>query len=101
MLALLIALAPLAGGEIFGDLRAGESYLANVSLQLTCGEEKVEASTDKAGSFRIRSKASGKCKLQVNYKEQTPTIDIVVFEQPTRYRLVLEEQGGKFVLKRV
>jgi hypothetical protein len=101
MLTLLIALAPLVAGEIFGDLRSGDQYLAEVPIQLTCGSEVVEAKTDKEGSFRLRTKATGKCKLAITWKEETPTIDVVVFARPTRYRLVVEQQDGKYVLKRV
>ena len=101
MLTWLIALAPLVSGEISGDLRSGGAYLPDVPLVLTCGAETVKGQTDKSGSFRLRAKSTGKCRLQVTWKEQSPAVDIVVFEQPSRYRLVLEEHGGKYVLKRV
>ena len=101
MLAVLMTVARLATGEIFGDVRSGEQYLADVPVQLTCGAETVEVKTDKSGSYRLKSKASGKCRLQVTWKAQSPSVDVVVFEKPTRYRLVLEEQNGKLVLKRV
>jgi hypothetical protein len=95
----ILALAP--PGEIFGDIRSGETYLAEVPLLLTCGSEKVEGTTDKEGSFRLKSTATGKCKLTVTWKEQSPSVDVVVFERATRYRFVVEEAGGKLVLKRV
>jgi hypothetical protein len=101
MYGLLISLAPLVAGEIFGDVRMGEGYVADVPIQLTCGAEVVQAKTDSTGSYRIRTKGSGKCQLQVTYKNQKPTVDVVVFEQPTRYRLILEDQKGTFILKRV
>jgi len=102
MLAWLISLVALAPtGEIFGDIREGEAYLADVPVTLVCGEEKVEVSTDKAGSFRLKTAGSGKCKLTVTYKKQSPSIDVVVFERPTRYRFIVEESEGKLVLKRV
>jgi hypothetical protein len=101
MLTLWFALVPLAAGEIFGDVRLGESYVADVPITLTCGTESVQAKTDSTGSFRIRTKGSGKCQLQVAWKDQKPTVEVVVFDQPTRYRFVLEDQKGTFVLKRV
>ena len=102
MLPLFIALAASAApGEIFGDIRSGETYLAEVPVVLTCGEEKVEGTTDEKGSFRLKSTASGKCKLTVTWKEQSPSVDVVVFERATRYRFIVEEAGGKLVLKRV
>lgn len=101
MLALLLALAPLAAGEIFGDLRAGDGYLADVTLTLTCGADTVSAKTDKEGSYRIRTSGSGRCTLTAAYKDQSPSVDVVVFERPTRYRLLLEQVDGKWILKRV
>ena len=95
----LISLAPT--GEIFGDIREGEAYLAEVPVVLVCGSDKVEVATDKAGSFRLKTAGSGKCTLTVTYKKQSPSVDVVVFERPTRYRFVVEETAGKLVLKRV
>jgi hypothetical protein len=91
---------PLATGGIFGDLRLGDKYLADQALQLKCGDEVVEGKTDKAGSFRLTVKGGGKCLLSVTYEKQTASLDVVVFEQPARYRLVLEKSGAKYVLKR-
>ena len=56
MFAWLISLSLLAPtGEIFGDIRSGETYLAEVPVVLTCGGEKVEAAMLSAG---YRSKRS-------------------------------------------
>jgi hypothetical protein len=99
--ALLLALAALAPGEIFGDVRLGEGYLADAAVKLTRGADVAEATTDKSGSYRIHSKSGGKCSVAVTYKGQTAAVDVVVFDRPTRYRLVLEEKDGKYTLKRV
>lgn len=101
MLALLLALTIAPPGEIFGDIRSGDTYLAEVPVTLTCGEATVEGKTDKSGSFRLRSTATGKCRLTVTWKDQSPAVDVVVFERPTRYRFIVEEAEGKLVLKRV
>lgn len=101
MFAWLIPLIPLMAGEIFGDIRSGEDFLAEVPVQLVCGADTVEVNTDKAGSFRLKTKGSGKCKLTVTWKDQSPSIDVVVFARPTRYRFMIAEHEGKFVLKRV
>jgi hypothetical protein len=97
----LFALGLLARGEIYGDLRIGDKYVADTRLTLTCGTESAEATTDKQGSFRITVKGSGKCKLTAAYDKQTPSVDVVLFDQPARYRFVLELADGKYVLKRV
>ncbi len=99
MLILLWSLL-LPPGEIFGDIKLGDDYLSDAAITLTCGPEKVAATTDSAGSFRLKTKATGKCRLEVAWKDQTPAVDVVVFARPTRYRLVLEEKEGKYVLRR-
>lgn len=100
LLTSLSLVAPAFGG-IYGDLRLGEKYLAGVKVTLACGEATAEAKTDGEGSFRLTVKGEGKCRVTVDYEGQTPSVEVVVFEKPARYRLVLEETGGKYTLKRV
>ena len=95
------AVAALTSGEIFGDLRQDDKYVAGAKLQLTCGADVAAATTDSVGSFRIKSKASGKCALAVTQGTESATLEVVVFEKPMRYRLVLEKKDGKLILKRV
>jgi len=97
--ALLASPRPL--GEIFGDLRLGEKYLGDVPLRLTCGDETVTGKTDAAGSFRLSARAGGKCTVTVTIGQASPSVEVVLFDRPTRYRLVLEQTGGSYVLKRV
>ena len=106
MLPLLLMLATtLPGtlaGEIFGDVRLGEKYLAKTKLELQCGTEPVQsATTDSLGSFRFPVKTAGKCHLTVDYDKQTPAVDVVAFDKPARYRLVVELKDGKYTVKRV
>ena len=100
LLSSLLLTTPTFGG-IYGDLRLGEKYLADVKLTLACGEATAEATTDAKGSFRLTVKGEGKCRVTVDYEGQSASVEVVVFEKPARYRLVLEETGGKYVLKRV
>ncbi len=88
-------------GEIFGDVRLGEKYLADMPVQLKCGDEIVKGTTDKSGSFRLAAKASGKCAFSITYDKQTPSVEVVVFEKPARYRLIVEAKDDAYVLKRV
>ncbi len=99
MVAGLLAAAPFGG--VSGDLRLGDKYLANVQVTLTCGEASAETTTDEKGSFRLTVKGEGKCRVSVSYEGQNPSVEVVVFEKPARYRLVLEEADGTYVLKRV
>jgi hypothetical protein len=101
ILLLMAALHPIERGEIFGDIRAGDAYVADAAVQITCGAESAKGITDRSGSFRLKVGASGKCKFSVTQNKQTATIDVVLFDQPSRYRFVLEVVDGKPVLKRV
>ncbi|NOT06759.1 MAG: hypothetical protein HOP28_01000 [Gemmatimonadales bacterium] len=92
---------PVPAGEVFGDLRMGEKYLAGVKLELKCGAEVASDTTDASGSFRIAVKSGGKCTLTASYEKHTPSIEIVVFDKPARYRFLLEAKDGVYVLKRV
>ena len=88
-------------GEIFGDVRLGEKYLSDLPVELKCGDEVVKGTTDKSGSFRLSTKTSGKCAFSITYESKTSSVEVVVFEKPARYRLVVEAKDGSYVLKRV
>ena len=90
-----------AFGEIFGDLRLGDKYLADAKVELKCADQIASATTDSSGSFRISVKGNGKCTVAVSHDKQTAELSIVVFDKPARYRLVLESKDGKYTLKRV
>jgi len=102
LLTITTLLAGSPAGDIYGDVRLGEKYLANTKLELKCGTEAVQtATTDSLGSFRFLVKTGGKCRLTVNYDKQTPSVDVVAFDKPARYRLIVELKDGKYTLKRV
>jgi len=100
----LLAASLLLGvraGSIYGDVRLGDKYLPELSLTLTCGAESVSGKTDATGSFRLTVKSGGRCTLGVSYEGQTPSLDVVVFDKPAQYRLVLELKDKKYTLRRV
>ena len=68
LLAATVLAAPVALGEIFGDVRVGDKYVADAPVQLTCGDETVKGRTDASGSFRLAGKATGKCTFSVTYE---------------------------------
>jgi len=101
----LLAAAHLAlaapSGAIYGDIRLGDKYLSDLPVSLKCGTVTTDGKTDEAGSFRLTVPRGGKCQLSVSYEKQTAAIDVVVFEKPAQYRLVLELKDGKYTLRRV
>ncbi len=104
MQSILLPLVLLSGpttSEIFGDVRVGEQYVAQAPVQLVCGGETVKGTTDQSGSFRLASGTGGKCVFSVTYKGATASVDVVVFDKPARYRLMLEPKDGGYTLRRV
>lgn len=92
---------PTSFGEVFGDLRLGDKYLAETPIQLTCGTDTTRGNTDAEGSFRLSVAGSGKCTITVTHGGKDASLSVVVFDKPARYRLVLEPKDGAYVLKRV
>lgn len=88
-------------GEVFGDVRVGEDYVRDAAIELKCGTEVVKAKTDSTGSYRLAAKGGGKCTISVTHQEQTPSVEVVVFDKASRYRLVLEKKGENWTLRRV
>ena len=100
LIALSFVIVP-AAGEIFGDVRIGDKYVADAPIQMACGADTVRAKTDAAGSFRLATKAGGKCAVTITYEGKSASVDVVVFDKPARYRLMLELKDGAYILKRV
>jgi hypothetical protein len=96
-----LSLFAAPAGSIFGDVKLGDKYLPELPLTLKCGAESVAGKTDKAGSFRLIVSSGGRCTLGVSYEGQTAALDVVVFDKPAQYRLVLELKNGKYTLRRV
>jgi hypothetical protein len=94
-------IAIAAAAEIFGDVRIGDKYVIDAPVRLVCGADTVRAKTDSTGSFRLKSPSGGKCTFAVTVRSKTATLDVVLFDKPARYRLVLESKDGGYVLKRV
>ena len=101
MLAVGAIAASAAFGELFGDVRVGEAYVKEAAVELKCGTEVVKGKTDANGSYRLTAKGNGKCTFSITHEGQTATLDVVLFEQPARYRLMLEKKGEAWTLKRV
>lgn len=100
-LGLVAVAAPLSAGEIFGDLRVGDQYVAAAPIQLVCAADTVRGKTDAEGSYRLATKGSGKCTITITHEKRSSSVEVVVFDKPARYRLMLELKDGAYVLKRV
>lgn len=92
-------LGVLMRGEIYGTVRLGDKPLEGVTVQLMTATDTASAKTDKYGAYKLYLKGTGKCTIRVQYKDQSPTLDITSSSEPVRYRLVLEEAKGKYTLR--
>lgn len=105
MMKLMVVLGAMAVsasvGEVSGDVRVGDEYVKEAAIELKCGTEVVKGKTDANGSYRLTAKGSGKCTISIVHDGQTASVDVVVFDQPSRYRLVLEKKGDTWTLRRV
>ena len=101
VLILILGFASWAvAGNIYGSITEGGKPIAQgVKLEVACGANKYGAETDANGAFKLFAKDQGKCMLKVTYQGQSPSFEINSFEGSVQYDLVLEKQGGQYVLK--
>lgn len=100
---LLLGLVPelALAGEIRGTvMQAGKSVGQGINIDVHCEDKIYSTATDKYGSYRLFLPETGTCRLQVTYQNQSPSRDIVSFDDSTRYDLVLEKDGDQYMLKR-
>lgn len=88
-------------GEIFGGLKEKNVAVAKgTKIEVTIEKKTYTAETDEFGSYRLFVPEKGKCVFRVYYQKQEPTFDIFSYDKSTRYDFLLENQDGKYVLRR-
>jgi hypothetical protein len=93
--------AAMSAGEIHGTVSDGGASVAkDTALRLECGSKSATAKTDEHGSYSLRVEGTGECRLSLEYKGSTPSLRVTVYDRPSRYDLVVAEEGGKPVLRR-
>lgn len=93
--------ATASAGEAFGTLSEnGKPVAEGVSVKLDCGGATAAAATDSFGAFSVKTAAAGDCRLTVTYKGSSPSLKVTLYEKPSRYDLVLKQEGGKVTLAR-
>jgi len=99
---LTLALSAAAtAAEIHGTVSDnGKPVGQGVSLKLECGAASASATTDEFGSYSLKIPATGECALSVQYKGSNPSLKVTVYEKPSRYDLVVKQEGGKTTLAR-
>jgi hypothetical protein len=97
-----IGLAGLAAAaEIHGTVSEGDKAVpAGVALKLACSGTTATATTDQFGSYSLKIGAMGECDLSVEYKKASGSLKVTLYDKPSRYDVVVKEEGGKLSLAR-
>jgi len=99
--AIIVSSSLTFAGEIFGSLKEKNVAVAKgTKIEVIIEKKTYTAETDEFGSYRLFVPEKGKCALKVYYQKQTPTFDIFSYDKSTRYDFLLENQDGKYVLRR-
>ena len=87
--------------EIHGTVSEGDKAVpAGVALKLDCSGTTATAQTDQFGSYSLKVGATGECQLSIDYKKASGSLKVSVYDKPSRYDLVVKEEGGKLSLAR-
>jgi hypothetical protein len=96
----LVLAASASAAEIHGTVSEGGKPLAAVVVKLDCGGTSVSGKTDEFGSYSLKLGATGDCRLTLEYKGATPSLKVTVYDKPSRYDLVVSDEGGKPTVRR-
>ena len=92
----------LFAGHIYGRLWfSGKSLPPKQRVAIQCGPDKPQSSeTDNNGAYRLFIKATGRCRLTVNYNGKEFSTDVFSYPQPTAYDFDLATDGAKNLRRR-
>jgi hypothetical protein len=100
---MLLGLVPelALAGEIRGAVTlGGKSIGQDVAIEVHCGDKVYTATTDKYGFYRLFIPENGTCQFQLHYQNQTPSREVISFEDSTRYDMVVDKEADQYVLRR-
>src|ERR1700730_5667042 len=85
-----------AAAEIHGTVSEnGKPLPQGVAVKLECAGASASTATDQFGSYSVRAAARGDCRLTLSYKGSSPSLNVTLYEKPSRYDLVVKEESGK------
>ena len=92
------------GGVIFGKIsKSGKSIGANVKVEIVHikTNKTYITKTNKFGAFRLFIPETGKCRLTIPGKKQSPSISVNSFRSANECNLVIyRDKTGKYRLRR-
>jgi hypothetical protein len=93
--------AAASGAEVHGTISEnGKPLPQGVAVKLDCSGTSASATTDQFGGYSLKTSATGDCKLSLDYKGANLSLPVAVYEKPSRYDLVVKNEGGKATLAR-
>ena len=97
----LLCAATGGAAEIFGTIsEGGKPLLAGEAVKLDCGSGAVSGKTDQFGSYSLKTSGSGDCTFTLTYKGASASLKVTLYEKPSRYDLVVKQEGGKLEIAR-
>ncbi len=96
----LMAAVGASAAEIHGTVSENGKPLAAVAVKLDCAGATAAGKTDEFGSYSLKLAATGECRLSLDYKGGNPSLKVTVYDKPSRYDLVVSDEGGKPVVRR-
>jgi len=100
LLAVLWA-ARASAAEVHGTISEnGKPLPQGVAVKLDCSGTPASAATDQFGGYSLKTSATGDCTLSLDYKGTKLSLPVAVYEKPSRYDLVVKNEGGKATLAR-
>lgn len=98
---LLFSPSLVMAGELRGTItEGGKSIGAGATVEVHCGDKAYSTTTDRYGAYRLFVPDKGKCLLTLSHRNQSPSREVISFEDSTRYDMTLEQEGGRYVLRR-
>ena len=96
-----ILAAFLPAAELHGTISEnGKPLPQGVAVKLECPGGASSGKTDSFGGYSLKASAAGDCKLSVDYKGSSLSLPVTLYDKPSRYDLVVKNEGGKAMLVR-
>ena len=91
-----------SAGEIYGTIRtAGGPVGGGVPITVECPGTRLDAKTDRFGSYLVFVPREGRCTMKVQYGvREIPAIEVFSYQTSVRYNLLLEPSGDGYTLRR-
>jgi len=87
-------------GHVYGKIRENNQPVQGAGVTLRCGSETPTGSTDQEGVYRLFSRVTGACTLEVNVRGRRATGPLYSYDRPTAYDFDLVDENGRWILRR-